>query len=60
VDAAGSGQRLEQWLRERGVTEVDVCGLATDYCVAATAKDAEALGFGTRVLLELSAAVNPG
>ena len=60
VDASGSGQSLEQWLRARGVTEVDVCGLATDFCVAATAKDAETLGFTTRVLLEMSAAVNPG
>ena len=59
VEAAGSGQSLEAWLRARGVTEVDVCGLATDYCVAATAKDAEELGFTTRVLLNLSAAVNP-
>jgi nicotinamidase/pyrazinamidase len=60
VDAAGSGLSLEAWLRERGVTEVDVCGLATDFCVAATAKDAAELGFTTRVLLELSAAVNQG
>jgi nicotinamidase/pyrazinamidase len=60
VDAAGSGQDLERWLKARGVTEVDVCGLATDYCVGATARDAEAAGFGTRILLELSAAVNPG
>jgi nicotinamidase/pyrazinamidase len=60
VDVAGSGQSLEQWLRSRGVTEVEVCGLATDYCVGATAKDAEAAGFATRILLELSAAVNPG
>ena len=59
VDVAGSGLSLEQWLRQRGVTEVDVCGLATDYCVAATAKDSEEAGFETRVLLELSAAVNP-
>jgi nicotinamidase/pyrazinamidase len=60
VDVAGSGQSLEQWLRSRGVTEVEVCGLATDYCVGATAGDAEAAGFTTRILLELSAAVNPG
>jgi len=59
VDVAGSGLSLEQWLRQRGVTQVDVCGLATDYCVAATAKDSEAAGFATRVLLELSAAVHP-
>jgi len=60
VDAGGGGLSLEQWLRQRGVTEVDVCGLATDYCVAATAKDAEEAGFTTRVLLDLSAAVHPG
>jgi len=59
VDVAGSGLSLEQWLKQRDVTEVDVCGLATDYCVAATAKDAREAGFTTRVLLELSAAVNP-
>jgi nicotinamidase/pyrazinamidase len=59
VDAAGSGLGLADWLRERGVTEVEVCGLATDFCVAATARDARAAGFGTRVLPELSAAVDP-
>jgi nicotinamidase/pyrazinamidase len=59
VDASGSGLSLEQWLRARDVTEVDVCGLATDFCVAATAKDAGEAGFTTRILPELSAAVNP-
>jgi nicotinamidase/pyrazinamidase len=59
VDASGSGHGLEQWLKSRGVTEVDVCGLATDYCVGATAKDAEDAGFTTRILLDLSAAVYP-
>ncbi len=38
---------------------VDVCGIATDYCVRATAIDAAAAGFTTRVLLELTAAVAP-
>jgi nicotinamidase/pyrazinamidase len=59
VDAAGSGLGLAEWLRERGVSEVDVCGLATDYCVAATAKDAREAGFATSVLLDLSASVDP-
>ena len=59
VDNAGSGRSLEEWLKEREVTEVEVCGLATDYCVGATAKDAELAGFSTSVLLELSAAVHP-
>jgi nicotinamidase/pyrazinamidase len=42
---------LAAWLRGRGVTAVDVVGLATDYCVRATAVDAAAEGFAARVLL---------
>ena len=47
------------WLRTRGVDRVDVCGLATDYCVKATALDAARRGFTTTVLLDLTAAVDP-
>ncbi len=36
---------LDAWLRERWITRVYVMGLATDYCVKATALDARALGF---------------
>lgn len=43
---------LTELFRARGVTEVDLVGLATDYCVKATALDALAEGFVTRVLLE--------
>lgn len=50
---------LESFLRDRGVTEVDVCGIATDYCVNATAVDAVAAGFSTSVLMGLTAAVTP-
>jgi nicotinamidase/pyrazinamidase len=39
-------------LRARGIRRVVVCGLATDYCVRATALDAVALGYRTSVLLE--------
>jgi nicotinamidase/pyrazinamidase len=53
------GIGLEEWLRDKRVTEVDVCGLATDHCVKATALDARRLGFGTRVLLDYSAGVDP-
>ena len=49
---------LEGLLRERGVERVVVCGLATDYCVKATAIDAVRLGFETVVLGEAIAAVN--
>ena len=36
---------------------VDVVGIATDHCVRATALDAVAEGFATRVLLDLTAGV---
>jgi len=49
---------LEGLLRERGVERVFVCGLATDYCVNATALDAIELGFETLVLGDAIAAVN--
>jgi nicotinamidase/pyrazinamidase len=52
-----SGTPLGDWLRERGVEAVDVVGIATDYCVRATAADAAAAGFTTRVLLDLTAGV---
>jgi nicotinamidase/pyrazinamidase len=48
---------LEGLLRENGVTNVVVVGLATDYCVSATALDATRLGFGTEVLQDAIAAV---
>jgi nicotinamidase/pyrazinamidase len=48
---------LAEWLRERGVTSVDVVGIATDHCVRATALDAAAAGFATRVLLDRTAGV---
>jgi nicotinamidase/pyrazinamidase len=51
--------RLADWLRERGVDEVDVVGIATDYCVKATAADAADAGFATTVLLDLTAGVSP-
>ncbi|MBC9734064.1 isochorismatase family protein [Nocardioides marmotae] len=56
---AEDGSGLADWLRERGVSEVDVCGIATDHCVRATALDAAAAGFATRVLLDLCAGVAP-
>jgi nicotinamidase/pyrazinamidase len=43
---------LGAWLRELGVDRVIVLGLATDYCVKATALDALALGFDTTVVAD--------
>ncbi len=53
------GETLADWLTDRGVDEVDVVGIATDYCVLATARDAARAGFTTRVLTDLTAGVSP-
>jgi nicotinamidase-related amidase len=45
-------------LRAHGVHRVFVVGLATDYCVKATALDAKAAGFDAVVLEDAAAAVN--
>jgi len=49
---------LETMLRKRGVDKVVVAGLATDYCVRATALDAAARGFKVTVLRDAIRAVN--
>ncbi len=53
------GIPLTDWLRQRGVDEVVVVGIATDYCVLATAQDAARAGFATTVLTDLTAGVAP-
>jgi nicotinamidase/pyrazinamidase len=53
------GTPLREWLTARGVTAVEVVGIATDHCVRATALDAAGAGFATTVLLELCAGVAP-
>ncbi|GAA1410236.1 nicotinamidase/pyrazinamidase [Glutamicibacter uratoxydans] len=54
-----SGALLGDWLKEQGITAVDVVGLAADYCVRATALDAAAAGFATTVISPFTAAVDP-
>ncbi|MCK7642053.1 nicotinamidase [Corynebacterium sp. CCM 8835] len=48
---------LARWLRERGITDLDVVGIATDHCVKATVIDALREGFGVRVFAELCSPV---
>ena len=57
VDAAG--RPLLDVLREAGVTDVDVVGIAESHCVLATALDAHAAGLHTRVLTDLTVPVTP-
>jgi nicotinamidase/pyrazinamidase len=45
-------------LRERGVTTVYCCGLATDFCVAWSALDAKAAGFETFVIEDACRAID--
>ena len=49
---------MAEWLRERGVTHVTVCGLATDYCVKFTALDALDEGFQVTLATHACRGVN--
>jgi nicotinamidase/pyrazinamidase len=51
------GDTLADWLRRHEVEHVDICGIATDHCVRATALDAISNGFSARVLHRLCAGV---
>src|SRR6201995_5729555 len=54
------GAPLADWLRQHGVDQIDVVGIATDHCVRRTAEDAARGGLATRVLLDLTAGVGGG
>lgn len=49
---------LDQYLKSRGVRRVYLAGLATDYCVRATAIDALRLGYETYIVTDGVRAVN--
>ena len=53
------GTTLADLLEDQGIDTVDIVGLATDYCVKATAVDAQRSGLSVRVLLPLVAGVSP-
>ncbi|GAA3381433.1 nicotinamidase [Streptomyces sannanensis] len=55
--SAADGTSLADWLRARGVGDLDVVGIATDHCVKATALDGAKAGFAVRVLLDYTAGV---
>lgn len=57
-DGARSATELDGLLRERGVGQVVVVGLATDYCVKETVLDALRLGYEATVLRDCVAAVD--
>ena len=50
---------LADYLRGRGITHVFVAGLATDYCVYFSAKDARAEGFAVTVLEDAARGIAP-
>lgn len=54
----GSPLLLEEFLKTESVTKLYIGGLATDYCVKATALDAVKKGFEAYLLLDAVAAVN--
>ncbi|MEY3342259.1 MAG: hypothetical protein RLZZ269_2170 [Actinomycetota bacterium] len=57
--ATDDGRSLVDFLKARGVTDVDIVGLATDHCDRATALDAVNEGFNVRLLLPMCAGVAP-
>jgi nicotinamidase/pyrazinamidase len=52
------GHLLLDVLKENRIDHIDVCGIATDYCVRASSLDARKNAFQVRVLVNLCAAVN--
>jgi len=53
------GTGLARWLRDRDIDGIELCGIATDHCVRATAADALAAGFRVRLVLDLCAGIDP-
>lgn len=51
---------LADWLREQGITEVFLCGLATDFCVSWSALDAVREGFKTSIIEDACRGIDVG
>jgi nicotinamidase/pyrazinamidase len=56
---SADGTDLATWLHKHKITDVDICGIATDHCVRATTLDAIKEGFNARVLSDLVVGVAP-
>ena len=54
----GSGEKVQELISRLGITEVDVVGIATDYCVRASSLDAKKFGLDVRVITSLTAGVS--
>lgn len=50
---------LHQYLQSKKVNEIELCGIALDYCVLYTCKDALQLGYNTTTCFELCMCINP-
>lgn len=57
-DDDGKSTGLDEFLKQSGIADVYVCGLATDYCVKFTALDAVKQGYRTTVIEDLCRGVN--
>jgi nicotinamidase/pyrazinamidase len=53
-----TGEKLQELIQRLGIAEVDVVGIATDYCVRASALDANNSGLEVRVITSLTAGVS--
>ncbi|WP_324734836.1 nicotinamidase [Thermococcus sp. SY098] len=53
------GTNLAETLRKRGIKKVYICGVATEYCVRATALDALKYGFEVYILKDAIKGINP-
>jgi nicotinamidase/pyrazinamidase len=60
TEADGTTTGLAAWLRARGITDVVLAGLATDYCVAWSALGARRAGFATTVVEDACRAIDLG
>jgi nicotinamidase/pyrazinamidase len=52
-------ETLHHYLTRRRITDIEIAGIATDYCVLETARSARELGYDVRIQPQLCAAVHP-